>query len=571
MMSSKQVIAVFLFAGLVALGVDFEEVHQMGLKKAGTFAATVEQKASQLKARAAELQAAELSVNAEQAEDQANNNQTMEEAEAAEKEETEITEKEEEPEEEEEEAPEAQQEEEEVEPTKVDNEPGDEPVKARAEAEEKSTTTKAAEAPPEATKAETEQPTTSAGRKKRKPRANKNKKAEQPTTPTDSSQKSTSTTTSSAGPGRGKKTVPLVRKKSVPLPYNYTRYDEGIPLTQQIPNLILGGAQKGGTTAIGNILGKHPDFLREKGCNKGFEFHYWDVYLGRPLSKKKIKVVTEEEWDYFRDDPVGNMDNRTLEQARVEYTRCWHNNTENLVSLEKTPEIMIMPQLPYLISTIVPWTLMLFVVRDPVSRTYSAWKMRHSRKVHIDTEPFEHYIEREIAILRELNLSKAPTIQEFSAPGYVLDPTAFDIPSIDERRRIKQADGKMIHKKSIKKRFHESWTYLYRGMYAELLVGWMEYFDLGTNLMVLTSDRYTKTPLETMHDIQRFVGAPQTHFSHKTLTTNYHGGYKAAPMSNATKDYLTRFFHPYNEELRHLMGPEWWDFYVFDSWGKPSS
>ena len=110
-------------------------------------------------------------------------------------------------------------------------------------------------------------------------------------------------------------------------------------------------------------------------------------------------------------------------------------------------------------------------------------------------------------------------------------------------------------------------VFLYRGMYAELLQGWMEHFELGKNLMVVSYERFSEDHLGVIHQLQRFVGANQTNITEKVLEKDYHGGYTASKLNETTRHYLQDFFRPYNDELVELLGQDWYDEFIGTRWG----
>merc|ERR1712228_1008855 len=95
--------------------------------------------------------------------------------------------------------------------------------------------------------------------------------------------------------------------------------------------------------------------------------------------------------------------------------------------------------------------------------------------------------------------------------------------------------------------------HLMRSMYAEHLQPWLEHFELGKNLLVISNERLKQDHLGVIHQVQRFVGANLTQIEADVLTKNYHGGYSATPLNATTQRYLELFFEPYNRELKQLM------------------
>eukprot|EP00977_Amphora_coffeiformis_P012180 scaffold2997_cov182-Amphora_coffeaeformis.AAC.10 len=63
---------------------------------------------------------------------------------------------------------------------------------------------------------------------------------------------------------------------------------------------------------------------------------------------------------------------------------------------------------------------------------------------------------------------------------------------------------------------------------------------------------------EVLDEISNFVGIPSHNYTVDVLNNKYHEGVKAE-MDASTRDFLRRFYKPYNNELADLLGEEWRD------------
>lgn len=102
-----------------------------------------------------------------------------------------------------------------------------------------------------------------------------------------------------------------------------------------LPNFIIPGAQKSGTTALRIYLSQHPNIYM---VNK--EIHFFDT---EENFKKGI------EW----------------------YKQFFKNNNEKKAIGEKTPEYLYNTKVPERIYNVVPNVKLIFVLRNPVKRAYS--------------------------------------------------------------------------------------------------------------------------------------------------------------------------------------------------------
>lgn len=104
----------------------------------------------------------------------------------------------------------------------------------------------------------------------------------------------------------------------------------------KLPNLLIIGAMKSGTTSLHNYLAKHPDIFMSK--NK--EIHYFSdvIFNSKPLSWYKSQFITDRK--IRGTSPQG-------------YTKCHHNDSNNV--LER-------------LSKSIPDVKLIYIVRDPVER-----------------------------------------------------------------------------------------------------------------------------------------------------------------------------------------------------------
>jgi len=119
-----------------------------------------------------------------------------------------------------------------------------------------------------------------------------------------------------------------------------------------LPEVVIIGSQKAGTTSLEALLARHPD-LYWPGRN---EVHYFD-------------------WSYAQG---------------VDWYRAWFPLTSTLrrheretgrhaMAAEKTPEYLVMPEAEHLLHELMPDARLLVTIREPVDRAFSQWRMRTQR------------------------------------------------------------------------------------------------------------------------------------------------------------------------------------------------
>lgn len=134
-----------------------------------------------------------------------------------------------------------------------------------------------------------------------------------------------------------------------------------------MPQFIICGAQRCGTTSMYQALRQHPAILRPV-MRKGI--HYFDV-------------------DYARDMPWyrSHFPLKATAQRRTRRLGC------DVMTFESSPYYLFHPLVAQRIASDLPDAKILILVRDPVERAYSAYAHEFARG--FESEPFERALELE--------------------------------------------------------------------------------------------------------------------------------------------------------------------------------
>jgi len=308
-------------------------------------------------------------------------------------------------------------------------------------------------------------------------------------------------------------------------------------LDQQVPTFIIAGAQKAGTSALYYVLENlKPQIVP----SPFFETHFFDQRgkLGR--------------------DPVLVRANHTrICEARQKYQSFFNLSFfPDAIHFEKTPAYLCRPDVPSHIKTISPNTKVIVMLRDPVDRALSHFKMTWERtKNESKLPPLELFLDQQVEHLRSRGLSNAPTISEFhnkfqSANESELDSAAalFQLSSRSSRLR----DYPVLMTKT-----------LMRGVYHEQLRIWLEHFTLNDDLLILQYEAFLKDKGSYLNRILRFVGAPTPHglsdqvLEHKYTPKRYTQWRTFEMVHPLTRKYLELFYQPYNEKIESVLGRSW--------------
>jgi len=138
-----------------------------------------------------------------------------------------------------------------------------------------------------------------------------------------------------------------------------------------LPDFIIIGAQKSGTTSLYNYLIKHPCI----GSSIWKEVNFFDINFRKGIA-------------WYRAHFPSLLHKYYVEQIRK----------QNFVTGEKTPDYIFYPYAPKRILETVPRVKLIVLLRNPVERAYSHY--RHEVRLGVETLPFEKAIEREEKRLR---------------------------------------------------------------------------------------------------------------------------------------------------------------------------
>lgn len=126
-----------------------------------------------------------------------------------------------------------------------------------------------------------------------------------------------------------------------------------------LPELLIIGAQKGGTTSLFNYLAEHPDVLPPFGK----EIHYFDLHYARGVT-------------WYR--------GRFPYRARLRGGR---------LTLDASPYYLVHPQAPQRAASLLPNAKLVALLRNPIDRALSHYQ--HEVRGGRETLPFAEAIDRE--------------------------------------------------------------------------------------------------------------------------------------------------------------------------------
>lgn len=261
-----------------------------------------------------------------------------------------------------------------------------------------------------------------------------------------------------------------------------------LAVNMAMPDFIIIGTQRGGTTSLYNYLLTHPQVAT---ATKK-EVHFFDKNFHRGISWYRAQ---------FPSIIQGDM-GETIQGQRF-------------ITGEASPYYLFHPHAPARAALVVPKTKLIVLLRNPVDRACSHYYYEVERGY--ETVSFEDALAQEETRTR------------------------------DEGKRL-AADP---HYKSYN---HQHYTYLARGIYADQLQIWMNYFPKEQFLIIKSEDFYA-TPDVKLKEIFIFLGLPdiacvqRQEYKQRNSST-----YSQAKMEPEMRKRLLTYFEPYNEHLYMLLG-----------------
>ncbi len=250
-----------------------------------------------------------------------------------------------------------------------------------------------------------------------------------------------------------------------------------------LPEFLIIGAQKGGTTSLFSYLVQHPGIIPPEKK----EMHYFENH--KNLNRGKAWYQRHFPSDSFR---------KSLEK-KIGYSP---------ITGEATP-CMEHPYVPKLVHDLLPTVKLIAVFRNPVDRAFSQY--HHNRKM-----PGREPLTFEDAIAQSA------------------DKISYEL-----RNNKVKLYGQDRHR-----------NYITRGLYAEQLEFWYQYFPKD-QLHIISSEEFFADPASEVKKVLKFLEMPD--FKIDCSVPRHVGGYETQ-MSQEMRGQLEEFFRTHNRKLYKMTG-----------------
>ena len=241
-----------------------------------------------------------------------------------------------------------------------------------------------------------------------------------------------------------------------------------------MPDFIILGTQKGGTRTLYHYLDHHPQIL----MSKKSEVHFFD-----------LNIEKGDQW-YKAQFPIY--------KKKHMFGEC-------------SPYYLYHPLVPVRIERFNPKMKFIVLLRDPVERAFSHYRM----EIHRGKETFP--------------FSKAILVRKEEVAN--------------NENRLKQ---KIIKSSKI----HQRYSYLERGIYHTQLERWFSNFDKRQFLIIQSEAFFLKTQ-ETLNKVFNFLNVgPQI----VNDTKKYNEGTNTITLTEEERIFLKQYYKKHNEALFSLLG-----------------
>ncbi|KAL3904983.1 MAG: hypothetical protein SGILL_009859 [Bacillariaceae sp.] len=308
-----------------------------------------------------------------------------------------------------------------------------------------------------------------------------------------------------------------------------------------LPEAILIGVQKGGTTALYTYIDQHPAIAESQK-----ELYFLDEKVDQAMLRNYEKQQSTT--GGIPQLPIRQAYSQTMKTAMKHPKR-----DEGKMILDLTPNYIYQSdRLPARIACVLPWAKVMALLRDPVERARSQYDMKV--RFHGNPQPnrkagrnsngngskaivaFSQYIRNDLAALQETGVIQDWTKVDFD--------TFFESSAMDEAWR----------------------TYMNSGMNAPIgmslyAIQLKPFLELPNEFMAIQSEKLMKDTDETYGKVLDFLGLERISLKSYPKANNA-GKQKKTSIDPETEALLRNVFDPFNQKLGELLGKEWkgvWD------------
>ncbi|SDU28595.1 Sulfotransferase domain-containing protein [Pseudomonas pohangensis] len=263
------------------------------------------------------------------------------------------------------------------------------------------------------------------------------------------------------------------------------------------PAGVVLGTQKGGTTALFHYLSQHPDVVPS--LQKEIHFFNCDAHY-------------EKGTDYYHS-----------------FFEAATPSRASRITLDITPGYLMAGDLvAERLARYNPDLKLLALLREPVSRAFSAWQMFRKMR-SINPQWFDQWVHGYRLVGFE-NMQIRPVFGES-----FLDDVRFEIDVMDR--------GGVVDLPLIK-----------HGLYFSCLLSYLQKFPFS-QVQVISSEEFRRDTRNSLHAIEAHFGISRHAWQSEQIRPHFEGGY-SEPIPADAKQLLADYYRPFNQQLFSLLGRE---------------
>ena len=352
------------------------------------------------------------------------------------------------------------------------------------------------------------------------------------------------------------------------------------------PTFIIIGVQKSGTTSLLSHFRDHPQVLQTKHSLRR-EAHFFDTSWNTQVIKQARKMNITQYNDKHCLALQQYMKLFETETMMANSQSMPHGKNPNstdhlpLYTFEKTPTYFNHPKIPSRIRLAVPWSKIVLILRDPIDRLYSHYKMTVKTNFGLRKYSLEDFIYHELKAMKRFNMTTASLMEPVNvtegnddtdksipviADHYQMPKNVpYDHAILDPEKWNPKTQAIINKPDSSKLSFH---NLVRRGLYSIQLRWWLNFYSIDRDLLVINYDDLLKDTRSVFERVCDFAGIPLPYDTARNQTPADVGidfGRKnradkdkdERPLKNETRRFLSEFYAPYTAELQELLGPEW--------------
>jgi hypothetical protein len=261
---------------------------------------------------------------------------------------------------------------------------------------------------------------------------------------------------------------------------------------RRLPRALIIGAQKSGTSALFSYLAQCP----------------W------------LEASRQKELDFFGSDFLYN-------KGLAWYASNWREKATGALRFEASPLYLVSHPAAKRIAETLPNVKLIAVLRDPVERAYSSWRM-YRAQLTADPDFYNR--------LRAERYSPAQCGRDL--PRSTREIHDFSAAVESEAECLRRGEYKQCSVLDI-------------GLYGPQLRRFLNFFP-RKQLLVLDSQDLLERRVQTLHQVLQFLELPDWDWSRADLA-EVHVGVRDSNMTDAVRDFLDEFYRESNQMLWGLL------------------